>query len=91
MKFKAITLGILLALPAPSLAFQCPGGIVQRGDSEYSVIRKCGKPRHKAIVGRDKDGSPVIEKWYYKWDHRSFEYILTIREGTVSRIQTGQK
>ena len=65
-------------------SLDCSGGTVRAGDSEDSVREKCGDPQQ--VTQRDKY-SPVI--WFYNFGPSEFVYYVTLTNGMVERIQTG--
>ena len=66
-------------------SLQCDGGIVVPGDSEDSLKEKCGEPQQ---VLRPDPQEPV--KWVYDLGGIQFKYYVSIVNGKVERIQTGE-
>ncbi len=66
-------------------SLQCDGGIVVPGDSEDSLREKCGDPQQ---VLRPDPQEPV--KWVYDFGGSQFKYYVSIVNGKVERIQTGE-
>jgi hypothetical protein len=65
-------------------SLECSGGTVFTGDSQESVLNKCGDPQK---VTRQDAASPVI--WIYNFGPSEFVYYVTFTEGVVIRIQVG--
>ena len=87
-----ITVFIFLFIVPPNLMalddepfMQCANGIVAPGDSEDSVIEKCGQPQR---VLRPDPQEPVV--WVYNFGSTEFDYYISIVNDQVQRIQSGQ-
>lgn len=65
-------------------SLECDGGTVSPGDTEHSVLEKCGNPQK---VSREDVDSPSI--WFYNFGPSEFVYYVTITNGIVERIQVG--
>jgi hypothetical protein len=65
-------------------SLHCDGGIVVRGDSEDSVREKCGDPQK---ILRPDPQEPAV--WVYNFGTTEFSYLVSIVNGNVERIQTG--
>jgi hypothetical protein len=65
-------------------SLECSGGTVFTGDSQDSVLSKCGDPQK---VTRQDAASPVI--WVYNFGPSEFVYYVTFTDGVVIRIQVG--
>jgi hypothetical protein len=63
---------------------QCNGAIVAPDDSANSVIEKCGQPQQ---VLRPDPQEPVV--WVYNFGYTQFNYYVSIVNGSVQRIQSG--
>jgi len=61
-------------------SFKCAGGIVEINDTEFQVLEKCGKPTAKTEYGT---------VWIYDRGPSYFVYYITVSDGTVDRIQSG--
>jgi hypothetical protein len=66
-------------------SLRCDGGIIAPGDSEQSVRDKCGEPQ-KVFQPDPRD--PV--KWVYDFGGTRFKYYVSIVNGKVERIQSGE-
>ena len=60
--------------------FSCPGGIVNIGDTRFSVLEKCGKPTFTDNFG---------DLWVYDLGPEEFIRYITFAEDEVERIQVG--
>lgn len=81
-------------------SISCDGGIISNGDTAVDLIMKCGQPEWKdshaeEVVDRlDRDVKRrtyiTVEEWTYNFGPRQFLRIVTIRNGVISGIRTGQ-
>ncbi|HEX9021763.1 MAG TPA: DUF2845 domain-containing protein [Nitrospirota bacterium] len=77
----------------------CQGGIVSTGDSRVDLLAKCGEPDAKEshdeeIIEKLDGGSRqrlfiTVEDWTYNFGPTQLMRIVTLRNGTVSHIRTG--
>ena len=74
-----------MALDDTSVASDCDGGIVAPGDSADSVKEKCGEPQQ--VLTPDPQ-EPV--RWVYDFGGTQFKYYISIVNGKVERIQSGE-
>jgi len=93
---------LLCLLPARSHAdsISCDRGIVSSGDPAVDLILKCGQPEWKDTrteeivegVGRDArhTTSVTVEDWTYNFGPYQFMRIVTLRNGVVAAVRTGQ-
>lgn len=79
------------------MPLRCPNGsLVQIGDDEGTVRRKCGEPyevrrtnpKSQTIRGHEVKLSPIMQ-WSYNMGSADYIYILTFKEGKVTDITTG--
>ena len=69
--------------------FKCSGGKVERGDTTYSVFKRCGEPAFKEILSNE--GCDKEEKWHYDCTGRGNVEELIFKKGIlVDRIR-GEK
>ena len=61
-------------------SLRCPGGIVEVGDREREVRKKCGNPLE--IVNRPLS-API---WIYHFYNEKYMFYLTISYGNLERI-----
>ena len=92
---NSIYIGLILALllfaltPAHALdiynmadqsTLRCRGGVVATGDSDRSVLQKCGQPLEVQSI---QDVGPV---WIYSLGQSKFMYYLAFQFGKLQRI-----
>lgn len=93
---------LLLATPSfniYSATLDCGGGIISIGDTRVDLLAKCGEPDHKEshneeIIERFNDGSKrklfvTVEDWTYNFGPAQFIRIVTLKNGRVADIRTG--
>lgn len=93
---------LLCGIPAYASAatFSCAGGIVSAGDPVVDLLVKCGQPDWKDSyqeevtdrINRDLQRKILItvEEWTYNLGPQQFMRIITIRNGRITGIRTGQ-
>jgi uncharacterized protein DUF2845 len=80
-------------------SLDCAGGIVSDGDTRMDLLMKCGEPdakeSHDEVIS-DRPGPGVrrklfitVEEWTYNFGPGQFMRIVTLKNGTVSDIRTG--
>ncbi len=77
----------------------CGGGIISAGDSRVDVLTKCGEPDAKEshdeeLTERLDDGTRrkllmTVEEWTYNFGPTQFMRIVTLKNGKVAFIRTG--
>jgi uncharacterized protein DUF2845 len=94
-------LALLLLLPHAGLTatLDCGGGIISEGDSRADVLAKCGQPGSKEshdeeLLERPGPGARrktfiTVEEWTYDLGPARFSRIVTLRNGKVTDIRTG--
>jgi uncharacterized protein DUF2845 len=95
-------LALLLLLPYAGLTaatLDCDGGIISEGDTRADVLAKCGPPGSKEshdeeIIERLDSGMRrktfvTVEEWTYDFGPARFSRIVTIRNGKVADIRSG--
>ncbi len=89
--FFGVILAFLLAVPqilyavdifnlADQSTLRCSGGIVATGDSDRTVLQKCGEPLD---VQSKQDVGPV---WIYNIGQSKFMHYLAFLNGRLQRI-----
>ena len=63
---------------------RCGTEIVSVGDPTIELLQKCGEPDLKELI---KTNGFIIEKWTYNCGSKRFMKILTIKGGSVKRIE----
>lgn len=94
-----IVLLTMLPVHLHAASLDCPGGIIATGDSRLDLVMKCGEPDAKEshdeeIIDRSDPGMKrkvliTVEAWTYNFGPAQFLRIVTLRNGTVSDIRTG--
>ena len=95
---------ILVAFLFPTLSsadsISCDSGIVSSGDSAVNLIMKCGQPEWKDSHQEESTDqfNPnlkqrtyiTVEEWTYNFGPQQFMRIVTLRNGVVAGVRTGQ-
>jgi hypothetical protein len=96
----------LLAVPvlavscgaAQAAAMRCDGGVVRLGDTEATVLARCGEPdlaseRQRELRGAHGRGVRLqdVKTWTYKRGYGRFVLILTFEGGLMTRIDRGPR
>jgi hypothetical protein len=72
-------------------AFRCGGDLISIGDRSYTILRKCGEPISKEIIGYtltgDKKREFKIEEWVYG-PIGSRYYHLIFEGGKLVKIES---
>lgn len=96
-----ILLFLAFALPSPLRAdsLSCDGSIVSDGDSAVDLILKCGQPAWKdshteeVVDALDRTARRktyiTVEEWTYNFGPQQLLRIVTLRNGVVSSVRTG--
>ena len=63
---------------------RCGTEIVSVGDPTIELLQKCGEPDLKELI---KTNGFIIEKWTYNCGSKRFMKILTLKGGSVKRIE----
>lgn len=78
--------------------FRCGRKVVRVGDSEESVLQRCGPPRHKDrgtaevwLEGQHETRQVRVERWYYKNGERRLERIVLLYQEHVVGIEIGKR
>ena len=90
---KTITgliVALLIASTACAESFRCGSDIIRPGYDSYTVLRRCGEPVHKEVLGYklagDRSREAKIERWIYGPDSGYYTY-LRIEGGVVKTVQ----
>ena len=78
-------------------ALRCGANIIELGDSDYTVMTKCGPPSAKHEVGKSYRASQTlsfaesknVEQWIYNRGSNDFVYTLTFEGGSLTDISQG--
>jgi hypothetical protein len=93
---------VVFMVPCPVIqaaTMSCSGGVISTGDSRVDVLMKCGEPDAKEsheeeLTGRLDDGTRrklfiTVEDWTYNFGPTQFMRIVTLKNGKVAYIRTG--
>jgi hypothetical protein len=90
---------LVLGATHSAYAFRCSGGLISVGDSKLVLQNKCGKPDwidrwpERIVEQPDTDFEHSVtrinERWIYNPGPNQFIRIITLRDGKVSKIETG--
>jgi hypothetical protein len=90
----------LFPLHAYADSLSCDGGIVSSGDTTVDLIMKCGQPEWKEshqeeitdlVYPRLKQRTYItVEQWTYNFGPQQLLRIVTIRNGVIAGVRTGQ-
>jgi hypothetical protein len=94
---------LLVALAAPGAradSIDCPGGIVQTGDSKLDLLAKCGRPslvedratEKGAFDARNGVARRVVapvDVWTYDFGRNRFMQLVRIVRGRIASIERG--
>jgi hypothetical protein len=94
---------LALALPCTALnaeTLKCPGGLVSTGDQRIDLLAKCGEPDARDSHAEEvtqyatndlkrKSAITTVDDWTYNFGPGQFLRIVTIKNGTISAIKTG--
>jgi len=92
----------ILSFPAHAIAdsLSCVGGIVSTGDAAVDLLLKCGKPdwqesHHEEITDRYAPNIKqrtyiTVEQWTYNFGPQQLLRTVTLRNGVITDIKTGQ-
>jgi len=75
---------LAMAVPASARTIRCGTKIVSVGDPTIELLQKCGEPDLKELI---KTNGFIIEKWTYNCGSKRFMKILTLKGGSVKRIE----
>ncbi len=105
MKGTSLVLFIFTLMLAPfcsdlySATLDCAGGIISIGDSRVDLLAKCGEPyrteSHDEEISERLDRGVrqktfiTVEDWTYNYGPGQFMRIVTLRNGKVANIRTG--
>lgn len=94
---------LLVALASPAAraeSINCPGGIVQTGDSKLDLLAKCGRPSlvedrateksaFDARNGVARRAFAPVDVWTYDFGRNRFTQLVRIVRGKIASIERG--
>ncbi|BCS97061.1 hypothetical protein DSLASN_26930 [Desulfoluna limicola] len=94
-RVKGLSLAIitifLLVTAATSFAetsFRCGSNIVKKGMLDFEVLKNCGEPQSKEVVGKTTGKMELnIERWVYG-PVSGYMYILYFKAGKLERVES---
>jgi len=69
--------------------FRCFGKEINKRDTTYSVLKKCGEPAYKEILSNE--GCDKEEKWHYDCFGRGYVEELIFKKGILVKRNRGEK
>lgn len=94
-RFSALPIALTMLLwstAAFGLQMRCNGSLVQAGDSQATVLKKCGKPAYRYLNPHYlAPGVNVLiddETWYYDRGPNDLIKVLHFRQGVLKKITT---
>jgi|GEM_PF-1594659 len=81
---------MILIFSSTALAMRCGTDLVLEGDSDISVLERCGKPLQKTEIFKPCAGLENgcrIERWAYRKGSRHFSMVY-IQDGRVIEVKT---
>lgn len=79
---------------ARATTLRCSDGLVDEGDLSAEVLRKCGEPNDREVIGPALDnrgypvrGSATIEHWVYGPHNGMYQYLRFI-DGRLVEIRS---
>mgnify|MGYP003574596617 CR=1 FL=1 len=87
----AIVAVFLLASAVPAVAatsFRCGSTIVKQGMLDIDILKNCGEPSSREIVGKTTGNLELnIERWVYG-PISGYMYILYFKAGKLEKIES---
>lgn len=85
---KTIITALIIALLIPAISqaksIRCHGKMLRAGSLKYDVIKHCGEPDERSVIGSskakysDSESEAVREEWFYKDLVRGKDVIFII-------------
>lgn len=82
-----------LAERAAADSYRCGRQLVKDGDSVERLRRICGDPRRRdsgteTVQVDGLYGPQRVQRWYYRKNRRSLEYVVMLYRGRIVAIET---
>jgi hypothetical protein len=89
--FSLLLIGLFfLVVPGPAQAFEC-GRLVSVGDPSFKILKNCGEPIAKELVGytlsSDRKRELKMEHWVYG-PEGGYYYIFIIEGGILTKTMS---
>lgn len=95
---RCLLLTAVIAGPPDVFAdsYRCGRQLVRDGDSAERLLRLCGEPRRRdsgteTVMIDGAWGPQRVQRWYYRKNRRSLEYVVMVHRGTVVAIAAGRR
>ena len=99
---NAVPLPLLLAAVigladgAAADSYRCGRQLVKDGDSAARLLRLCGEPRRRdsgteTVMVEGAWGPQRVQRWYYRKNRRSLEYVVMVYRGRIVAIDSGRR
>ncbi len=87
-------IGLVDSVAADS--YRCGRQLVRDGDSASRLLRLCGEPSHRdsgteRVMLDGAWGPQRVQRWYYRKNRRSLEYVVMLYRGRIVAIETGRR
>jgi hypothetical protein len=92
MKFVPAVAAIITVISPIALGdtLRCGSALINQGDRAFEVLRKCGKPAHKDLIGYTVGGydrrEAIREEWVYG-PRNGGTYVLTFEANRLVNIE----
>ncbi|HGN2666786.1 DUF2845 domain-containing protein [Pseudomonas sp. GD04087] len=100
MRFREFCIGLLFGLltfsatSTQAATMRCGSNLISEGELIVDVIRKCGQPAQRQVVGPAVDangyvakGAATIENWVYGPSNGAYQYLRFV-DGRLVEIRT---
>lgn len=91
---STFSISTLSGASAEAATMRCSGNLVSEGELIVDVIRKCGQPDQRQVIGPAVDtngfvakGAATIENWVYGPNNGAYQYLRFI-DGRLVEIRT---
>lgn len=101
VRHSVFTFLLTLLLLSNAYAMRCGEKLVYEGDSQYTVLSKCGEPLDKQIYEQSVPvfnefgyqigvSTTTIETWIYQKSSAEFQYQLIFDGGVLKKINANR-
>lgn len=85
----AVVTGLTDSVAADS--YRCGRQLVKDGDSAKRLLKVCGEPRRRdsgteTVMVDGAWGPQRVQRWYYRKNRRSLEYVVLVYRGRIVAI-----
>jgi len=85
-----------LADGAAADSYRCGRQLVRDGDAAARLLRLCGEPRRRdsgteTVMVDGAWGPQRVQRWYYRKNRRSLEYVVMLYRGRIVAIEAGRR